>query len=281
MTPASLVRPAGPAIEARSLSVGYEGRAVIADLDFALERGRVLALVGSNGSGKSTVLKTMASLLAPVSGELRMLGAAPGALPARVAYLGQSHPTGFVLPLRALDVVRMGRFARLGLMGRRSREDERAVEWAMDVMRISDLRDEPLDVLSGGQRQRVHLAQALARGAELLLLDEPGASLDRGARETYRKAVRDAASAGCSAVVATHDLEEAAQSDQAMLLARRVVAFGRPGEVLTAEALLSSLGVVPHADRSRLAGEKDVWSVSVEHDHCCDGQETPASPPRR
>jgi ABC-type Mn2+/Zn2+ transport system ATPase subunit len=256
-------------LETRSLSVGYAGRAVIAGLDFALERGRTLALVGANGSGKTTLLKTMASLLAPVAGEIHVLSSAPGASPARIAYLGQFHPSGSILPLRAIDVVRMARFASLGLLGRRSREDERAVEQAMEVMGVSDLRDEPLDLLSGGQRQRVFIAQALAHGAELLLLDEPAANLDRGARETYRKAVRDTAAAGCSAVVATHDIEEAAASDHAMLLAQRVVAFGNPREVLTAEALLSTFGVVARR------GEGGLLIVEHDHDHGCDGSDVP------
>jgi ABC-type Mn2+/Zn2+ transport system ATPase subunit len=252
-------------MEARSLSVGYAGSAVIADLDFALERGGTLALVGANGSGKTTLLKTMASLLAPISGELRVLGAAPGAFPARVAYLGQFHPTGFILPLRTIDVVRMARFAPLGLMRRASRQDEHAVEEAMEVMGVWDLRNEPLDLLSGGQRQRVLIAQALARGAELLLLDEPAANLDRGAREAYRNVLRDAACAGCSAVVATHDIEEAARSDKAMLLAQRVVAFGSPRDVLTAEALLSTFGVVARH------GDGGVLVVEPDHGCGCDG----------
>lgn len=234
----------GPVLEARSLSVGYAGQPVVAGLDFVVEKGRILSLVGANGSGKTTLLKTMASLLTPVSGELRVLGAAPGAFPARVAYLGQFHPTGFVLALRTIDVVRMARFASLRLMGRATRQDERRVEQAMDVMGVLGLKNEPLDVLSGGQRQRVLIAQALARGADLLLLDEPAASLDGGGRETYRGVLRDAANAGCSAVVATHDIEEAATSDYAMLLAQRVVAFGKGREVLTAEALLSTFGLV-------------------------------------
>jgi len=254
-----------PVLEARSLSVGYAGRAVVPDLDFTLEKGRTLSLVGANGSGKTTLLKTMAALLAPVSGELRVLGAAPGAFPARVAYLGQFHPSGFVLPLRSIDVVRMARFASLRLMGRATREDERQVEQAMAVMGVSALRNEPLDVLSGGQRQRVLIAQALARGAELLLLDEPAASLDGGGRETYRGVLRDAASAGCSAVVATHDIEEAAASDYAMLLAQRVVAFGRGREVLTAEALLSTFGLVVRY------GEGGVMVFEHEGDHHCGG----------
>lgn len=265
MTPGTVAARGAPAVEARALSVGYQGHAVLDGVDFTLERGRILALVGANGSGKSTLLKTLAALLAPVGGEARVLGAAPGASPARVAYLGQFHPTNLVLPLRAVDVVRMGRFAALGLTGRASREDERAVARAMEVMGVAALRDEPLDVLSGGQRQRVLIAQALARGAELLLLDEPAANLDRGARETYRRVLRDAACAGCSAVVATHDVEEAAGSDHAMLLAQRVVAFGRPREVLTAGALLSTFGVVARQ------GEGGLLVFEHDHDHGCDG----------
>lgn len=263
MTVASHLRSSGPVVEARSLSVGYGKGAVIDGLDFTLERGRVLTLVGANGSGKTTLLKTLAALLVPISGHLRVLGAAPGASPTRVAYLAQFHPTGFILPLRAIDVVRMARYASLGLLGRASRDDEQAVERAMDVMTVSELREEPLDALSGGQRQRVFIAQALARGAELLLLDEPAANLDRGARETYRGVVRDLTRAGCSAIVATHDLEEAACSDQALLLAQRVVASGTPREVLTARALLSTFGVVARH------GEDGV--LVVEHDHGCDG----------
>jgi ABC-type Mn2+/Zn2+ transport system ATPase subunit len=219
------------AIEARSLSVGYGGASVLADVAFTLGRGRTLALIGSNGSGKTTLLRTIAALLPPLAGELRVLGGAPGAVPARVAYLGQFQPTTLRLPLRSIDVVRMGRFAALGLLGRASADDERMVTQAMEVMAVADLRDAPLETLSGGQRQRVLIAQALARGADLLLLDEPGANLDQGARQTYRRVIRDAAATGVSAVIATHDIEEAESCDLAMLLARRVVAFGSGREI--------------------------------------------------
>lgn len=249
-----------PALQARALAVGYPGDVVLGDLDFTLERGRTLALIGTNGSGKSTLLKTIAGLLPPLAGALRVLGAAPGGSPERVAYLGQFRATSSVLPLRAIDVVRMARFARLGLTGSATAEDERAVTRAMEIMGVWVLRREPLDVLSGGQRQRVLIAQALARGADLILLDEPAANLDGAARATYRRAVRDAADAGCAAVVATHDVDEALTSDLAMLLARRVVAFGPGRDVLTAEALLSTFGLVARSGADGV--------LVLEHDHC-------------
>jgi ABC-type Mn2+/Zn2+ transport system ATPase subunit len=258
--------PAGDsAVEAQSLSVGYAKEIVVEGLDFTLGKGQTLALVGPNGSGKSTLLKTIAALLEPVSGAIRVLGGAPGAFPARVAYLGQFHPPAFTLPLRSVDVVRMARFAALGLIRRATSEDERLVKEAMELMGVAELRDEPLNLLSGGQRQRVLIAQALARGADLLLLDEPTSNLDGVARQNVRKIVRDAAAAGRSVVIATHDIEEAAECDYAMLLAQRVVAFGRGCEVLTAEAILSTFGVVAYPGKGGV--------LVIERGHGCGEQD--------
>ena len=256
--------PGPRAIEARALSIGYANEVVVSDIEFALEGGRTLALVGSNGSGKTTLLTTIASLIKPVSGELRVLGSRPGSFPARVAYLGQFHPSSFMLPLRTIDVVRMARFAALGLARRPGPEDERLVRESMEIMGVSDLAESSLNTLSGGQRQRVFIAQALARGADLILLDEPAANLDGSSRETYRRVLRDAAAAGRSSIIATHDIEEAIACDFAMLLAKRVVAFGRGREVLTAETLLSTFGVVARP------GEGGLLVVEREHGHDCE-----------
>ena len=254
-------------IVARSLSVGYGKETVVVGIDFTLEAGETLALVGVNGSGKSTLLKTMAGLIPAVSGRLEVLGGAPRSQPARVAYLGQFHPTGMTLPLRASDVVRMGRFSSLGLFGKFAGEDEKAVEEAMADMDVVRFADQPLNRLSGGQRQRVFIAQALARRADLLLLDEPASSLDAQAVETYRDLVRAAARRGAVAVIATHDIDEAASCDRAMLLAHRVVAYGPSAAVLNPTALLETFGIV---GRYREGG---LVAVGREHDHCHDDGE--------
>jgi ABC-type Mn2+/Zn2+ transport system ATPase subunit len=257
------------ALEARQLAVGYGDEIVVPDIDFRLERGKVLALVGSNGSGKTTLLKTIAGLLPSMTGSLEVLGGAPLAKPSQVAYMGQFHPSSFMLPLRAIDVVRMARFAAHGLLGRMTGQDERAVLEAMERMGVSALAKEPLNTLSGGQRQKVFLAQAFAREADLILLDEPAANLDAPARDTYRRLVRDLANQGRSVVVATHDIDEAAEYDWTMLLAHRVVAYGHVDEILTPETLLATFGIAGSYKEGRMI----ILEREHGHDACGEGQE--------
>lgn len=234
-----------PDIAARGLAIGYNGEKVVDNIDFELAEGKAIALIGTNGSGKSTLLKTIVGLLPTLGGELQIFGDRPGRNPKRIAYLGQFHASGFVLPLRTIDVVSMGRYPRLGLLGRMNADDRDIVHQSMATMGVEKLADAPLRALSGGQQQRVYLAQVLAHRADLLIMDEPTAGLDVGGRERYLQAVKDELCRGASVVVATHDVhDEAALCHQVMLLAHRVVALGPPEEVLTPQALLETFGIV-------------------------------------
>ena len=223
---------------AKGLSVGYPGEVIVEGIDFVLPQGQALALIGTNGSGKTTLLKTPVGLIAPLGGELSVFGTRPGGSARRIAYLGQFHNAGFILPLRAVDGVRMGRFPLHGLVGRLGEEDFEMVRSAMRTMGIEKLADTPLRFLSGGQQQRVYLAQVLAHHADLLVMDEPTSGLDAGGRDLYLRAMND---------------EEATLCQQVMLLARRVVAFGPPQQVLTSETLLETFGIVIGKDQKRPA----------------------------
>ncbi|HEY7626025.1 MAG TPA: metal ABC transporter ATP-binding protein [Ilumatobacteraceae bacterium] len=242
------------AVEAADLTIGYAGRAVVSGVDVTVRAGESLALVGVNGSGKSTLLKTIAGLLEPVDGQISVFGDAPGQRPERVAYLGQFHPVGGLLPLQVRDVVMMARYRHHGLLGRIARADRAAVDAAIDRLAIGDLATSSLRSLSGGQQQRVFLAHALARQADLLMLDEPTAGLDAGAIERYGDIIRDELARGAAVVTATHDVRDAARASQVILLAGRVVAAGTPGQVLSAERLSEAFGIellaVPHGDHT-------------------------------
>lgn len=237
------------AIEASGLGIGYPGEMVVQDVDLGVPAGGSLALVGTNGSGKSTLMRTLVGLLAPLAGRISVLGRPPGKAPARLAYLSQFHASGYILPIRAIDVVRMSRYAALGLLRRPGTEDEALVEQAMEVMDIGAWRREPMRNLSGGQRQRVYLAQVLAHRADLIVLDEPTAGLDAGGRERYLDAFATELHRGAALVTATHDIGEAVEYDEVLLLARRVVAKGPGAEVLTPDRLMETFGIViqdPH-----------------------------------
>jgi ABC-type Mn2+/Zn2+ transport system ATPase subunit len=249
--PARVPPPDDAVVVARGLTVGHGGVAVVPGIDVVVGRRSSLALVGTNGSGKSTLLRTLVGLLPVVGGALEVLGARPGGAPRRLAYLGQFHAAGFVLPLRAAEVVHMARYPDLGLFGRMGAEDRELCDWAMATMGVADLARSPLRSLSGGQQQRVYLAQVLARRADLIVLDEPTSGLDAGGRELYLHAFAGELARGASIVTATHDISEAIEYDQVLLLARRVVALGPGHDVLTADRLLETFGIVvrdPHAE---------------------------------
>jgi ABC-type Mn2+/Zn2+ transport system ATPase subunit len=251
-----------PYVRAAHLSIGYPNEVVVADINFELKRGQAIALIGTNGSGKSTLLKTIVGLLPALRGKVSVLGMHPGSNPRRIAYLGQFHASGFILPLRVVDVVRMGRFPLYGLRGRMGRQDDEIILSAMRRMGIEKLAGSPLRSLSGGQQQRTYLAQVLAHQADLLILDEPTAGLDAGGRELYLQAISDELRRGASIVMATHDIqEEPALCDQVMLLARRVVALGTPRQVLTHDTLLETFGIVVFGD------QKHVHVLEATHGH--------------
>jgi ABC-type Mn2+/Zn2+ transport system ATPase subunit len=249
-------------IEANRLSIGFPNEVVVPDISFRLDKGQAMAVIGTNGSGKSTLIKTVVGLLAPLGGRVSVFGKPPGNDLTRIAYLGQFHASGFVLPIRAIDVVRMGRFPWRGLWRRMGRQDDDIVREAMRAMGITDLAELPLRSLSGGQQQRTYLAQVLAHRADLLVLDEPTSGLDAGGRELYLEAIHGEIARGASAIIATHDIEEeAALCHQVILLARRVVAIGAPDEVITAEALLETFGIV-------VTGENKLRVLECKHDEC-------------
>lgn len=257
-------------VQAKGLSIGYNDEVIVPNIDFELRKGEAIALIGTNGSGKSTLLRTIVNLLSPIKGHLSIFSEKPGANPRRIAYLGQFHASGFILPLRAIDVVRMGRFPLHGLVGQMDKKDDDIVISAMRTMGIEKLAETPLRFLSGGQQQRTYLAQVLAHQADLLVLDEPTSGLDAGGRDLYLQAIHSELSRGASLVSATHDIQdEAALCNKVMLLARRVIAYGPPDQVITPEALLETFGIVITGEKKRLS----VLETHHGHDHAGESPE--------
>jgi ABC-type Mn2+/Zn2+ transport system ATPase subunit len=234
-------------ISADHLCVGYGKHPVVEGVMLDMHPGELLVLIGTNGSGKSTLLKTLAGLIHPVHGDLHVLGQHAGQLPTRVAYLPQHPVSSHTLPLQVRDVVTMGRFAHLGLFRRTSTSDRAIVSSAMQRTGIDAQASKPIRDLSGGQQQRTHLAQVLAREAEILLLDEPTAGLDINGRKLVAELIAAERARGVTVVMATHELADAEQATAVMLLAQRVVSMGPPQEALRDEYLRECFGFTqPH-----------------------------------
>jgi ABC-type Mn2+/Zn2+ transport system ATPase subunit len=234
-------------ISADHLCVGYGKHPVVEGVMLDMHPGELLVLIGTNGSGKSTLLKTLAGLIHPVHGDLHVLGQHAGQLPTRVAYLPQHPVSSHTLPLQVRDVVTMGRFAHLGLFRRTSSSDRAIVSSAMQRTGIDAQANKPIRDLSGGQQQRTHLAQVLAREAEILLLDEPTAGLDINGRKLVAELIAAERARGVTVVMATHELADAEQATSVMLLAQRVVSMGPPQEALRDEYLRECFGFTqPH-----------------------------------
>ena len=234
-------------ISATDLSIGFGRHTVVSNIELQTSPGSLVVLIGTNGSGKSTFLKTLAGMLRPIYGSVTILGDDPGKSPCRVAYLPQHPISSHTLPLRVRDVVAMGRFAHIGLFNRESDEDRKIVQTMLEQTGALEFAERPLRDLSSGQQQRTHLAQVLTRQAEVLLLDEPTAGLDINGRKLVADLIASERARGVTVVMATHELQDAESANTVMLLAQRVVSIGTPEVALRDEYLRECFGFTqPH-----------------------------------
>jgi iron complex transport system ATP-binding protein len=225
-------------LEGCGLSIGYRDHLVGRDLDVTLPEGEVLALLGPNGGGKTTLLKTLLGILPPRAGEVRYDGRSLAATSIRdrarlLAYVPQSHVATFAFP--AETVVLMGRTAHGNLFSRPSAKDRAIARAAMERFGIVPLAERPSTMISGGERQLVLLARALAQEPRFVVLDEPTASLDFGNQGKVMREIRVLASLGHGVLFTTHDPNQALRfADRALLLRQGArIAEGQVQTVLT------------------------------------------------
>jgi iron complex transport system ATP-binding protein len=209
-------------LEGRDLTIGYSDRVVGRHLDVALGTGEVLALLGPNGGGKTTLLKTLLGLLAPHAGEVKLGGRPLGSYASRerarlVAYVPQSHMATFAFTVEA--IVLMGRTAHGNLFSRPTATDRAVAARVLERFGIAHLAERPYTMISGGERQLALLARALAQEPQFIVLDEPTASLDFGNQGKVMREIRALAGSGHGVLFTTHDPNHALRAaDRAFLL---------------------------------------------------------------
>lgn len=235
-------------LEATALAYGYREREIGRDIALDLAGGEVLALLGPNGHGKTTLLKTLLGLLPAKGGTLTLNGKPLAALSVgerarALAYVPQVHAGTFAFSVS--EVVLMGRTARSSLFAAPSTHDRETVQAMLQRLDIDHLAARPYTEISGGERQLVMIARALAQEPRYVILDEPTASLDFGNQGKVMSQIRRLASEGLGVLFTTHDPNQALRyADRALLLRDGLaLASGKAAELLTPERLAALYGV--------------------------------------
>jgi manganese/zinc/iron transport system ATP- binding protein len=232
-----------PRLRTEHLSVHFEDRSALEEINLAFHAGEMTSLVGPNGAGKSTLLRCLDGILEPTHGRVLLDGQPLTRPSARIAFVPQRSEVDWKFPISVLDVAIMGR----ALRGSRflpvpvtDREDALSALQEVGMRRFAHVQ---IGALSGGQQQRVFLARALLQDADVILLDEPFSGVDEPTQTLVLQILAELRSAGKTILFATHDLamaEEAA--DTCVLLNRRLVASGPPRQVMTMQNLQTTFG---------------------------------------
>lgn len=229
-------------IKAENICVSINDKEIVHNLSLEIPEGKVTAIIGPNGCGKSTTLKALSRIL-PYKGSVTFKGSEMSALSQRefaksLAILTQSPQAPSDLTVN--DLVEMGRFPHRGFLGRGGKDDREHVEWALAQTGVTAMRNRLLNTLSGGERQRAWIAMALAQRPEVLLLDEPTTYLDICHQlEIMQLIGRLNQELGLTVVMVVHDLNHAIMyADHVVVVkAGKLVTSGAPREIITAELL--------------------------------------------
>ncbi len=267
MTPHKIHRSDQPILDVSHLNVDYDGHPALQDVTFALSSAERIAVVGPNGAGKSTLFKVIAGVLPFSSGQVAIYGSQPDKHVC-VGYVPQRSNVDWAFPASVADVVMMGRIAKIGWLRWPKKRDWQLVEEVLSIVGLQDLRSRQIDQLSGGQQQRMFIARALAQEAELMLMDEPLTGLDAPSRIGILELLDILRENQVTIMVATHDLNEAAQYfDRVMLLNRRLLGFGKADQVLEYDNLVEAYG-----GRLRRVGS-DNAAIAIADTCCGEGED--------
>ena len=236
-----------PLIGVHGLEAGYaNARPAIANVDFTVAPGEQVSILGPNGGGKTTLLRALLSELPYRVGEVTLRG--------QIAYVPQTERSRLDFPIDAAGVVLMGTYGSTPWYRRIGERERSSAREALARVGLLDHGRVQFGALSGGQRQRVLIARALARDARILLLDEPLSGVDRPSTARLLAVLDELRAEGRAVLIATHDIQQARDSDRVLCINHRQTAFGPPDEALSTAALERTYGgeliVLPDGSRA-------------------------------
>ena len=261
-------------------AVGYGEKLVLRDVSFQITKGEYVALIGSNGTGKSTLIKCVSGLLPLEGGEMQICGKDLRRLKARerarmVAVVPQSYYVDYGFTVE--DIVMMGRNPYIDLRHRESKKDREIAERAMELTKTTQFRDRLYNELSGGERQRVILARAITQQPQIILLDEPTSALDLHHQIEVMELIRDLNEKEQITVMAVlHDINLASRFCSRIVILKdgKVKADGTPQEVINRDEMEALYDMKLFVKNNPLLGKPEIIPIRVM-------DETPASKPKR
>lgn len=235
--------PDAPPLELHDLTVAYHKKPVLYGVDVAVPPSSLIGIIGPNGAGKSTLIKAVMGLLPIAGGWVKIFGKSYRENCHRVGYVPQRESVDWDFPVNVMDVVLMGRYGKLKLGQRPTKEDREVARDCLDKVKMLPFSNRQIGNLSGGQQQRVFLARALAQESDLYLMDEPFVGVDAATEAAIITLLRELKSRGKTLLVVHHDLATAREYfDHLLLLNMRLVAFGKTSDVFTPEILQTTYG---------------------------------------
>jgi manganese/zinc/iron transport system ATP- binding protein len=232
-----------PALEIHDLTVAFDRKPVLWNIDLTLPQGKLVGIVGPNGAGKSTLIKAVMGLLPLSSGYVKLFDQPIDDVRKRISYVPQRESVDWDFPASVLDIVLMGRYGKLGLF-KRPRKADRDV--AMDCLKkvgMESFVNRQISQLSGGQQQRTFLARALAQQADIYFMDEPFAGVDAATESAIINLLRTMTDAKKTVIVVHHDLQSVPQYfDWVIMLNTRLVAYGPSEQIFNQHNLQETYG---------------------------------------
>lgn len=232
-----------PALEVHDVTVAFDRKPVLWNIDLTLPHGKLIGIIGPNGAGKSTLIKAVMGILPLSSGYVKLFDQSIDDVRDRISYVPQRESVDWDFPASVLDVVLMGRYGKLGLF-KRPRKADRDV--AMDCLRkvgLESLINRQISQLSGGQQQRTFLARALAQQADLYFMDEPFAGVDAATENAIIDLLREMTKARKTVIVVHHDLQSVTDYfDWVIMLNTRLIACGPTETTFTQQNLQEAYG---------------------------------------
>ncbi len=232
------------AVNVDDLTVAYNYKPVLWDIDLEIPEGVLMAIVGPNGAGKSTLIKAILGIIEPIAGSIKIFKESYAKNRKKVAYVPQKGSVDWDFPTTALDVVMMGTYGKLGWIKRVGRKQKKLALEALEKVSMLPFQNRQISQLSGGQQQRIFLARALVQNAEIYFMDEPFQGVDAVTERAVVKILKELKEQGKTVVVVHHDLQTVPEYfDWVTFLNVKKIATGPVKDIFNDENLVKTYGI--------------------------------------